>query len=104
MTVNTKALFALRKPCENCPFRKVGAIELRPGRLAGIIDNLLVDDMSPFLCHKTLDTSRCYCAGALIYLHKARMPNVAMRLGQALGMFNPDDYGDAIDDVIDPPF
>ncbi|CAJ4969278.1 Uncharacterised protein [Burkholderia pseudomallei] len=118
MTVELKALFAQRKPCENCPFRKNGAIALEPGRVAGIIDNLIADDQSTFLCHKTVHSRRggewdddgnyapsgreSYCAGALIYLHKAKMPNVAMRLGWALGMFNPGALADSFDDVIDP--
>lgn len=42
------AMFRLKRPCENCPFLKEGAIELRPGRLQGIIDGLVNDDMSNF--------------------------------------------------------
>ncbi|MDF5404448.1 hypothetical protein P3681_25155, partial [Vibrio parahaemolyticus] len=31
----------LKKPCANCPFRKEGAIELAPGRLEGIINDIV---------------------------------------------------------------
>lgn len=31
-------------PCGNCPFRKEGAIKLRPGRLKGIIRDILSDE------------------------------------------------------------
>ncbi|HBX5175140.1 TPA: hypothetical protein MH391_21585 [Klebsiella pneumoniae] len=30
----------LKKPCANCPFKKEGAIELAPGRLEGIINDI----------------------------------------------------------------
>jgi hypothetical protein len=103
-------LFLLKRPCANCPFLKVGAIELRPGRVAGIIAGLIADDESVFHCHKTTHHyddeyepcgTESYCAGALIYLYKAGHPNVAMRLGQALGMFDPQALADSFDDVID---
>jgi hypothetical protein len=124
VSVDIHALFKLRKPCENCPFRKIGAIDLRPGRVESIIDGLLQDDKSTFLCHKTVHNDRTggewhddedegaryvssgkesYCTGALIYLHKARMPNVAMRLGQAFRLFDPATLAASLDDVIDPP-
>ncbi|WP_157657629.1 hypothetical protein [Burkholderia ubonensis] len=32
--------FKLRRLCENCPFRKNGAIQLAPGRLEGIVEHL----------------------------------------------------------------
>jgi hypothetical protein len=98
----------------NCPFRKVGAIELNPGRLQGIIDDAMADDESVFFCHKTTngeetnegvymsDGNESYCAGSLIYLHKARNPNVAMRLGHALGLFDPARLAGSFDEVIDP--
>lgn len=103
--MNLEALFKLRAPCANCPFRKVGAIELRPGRVEGIVKQLTTDDESTFPCHKTThDAQRTpsYCAGALIYLHKAGSPNVAMRLGQALGMYDPETLAPSFVDVIDP--
>lgn len=112
--VNLSALFKLKKPCENCPFRKHGAIELRPDRVKGIVDGLVKNDQSTFHCHKTvhgpkgggdgdLTGEESYCTGALIYLQKIGRPNVAMRLGAALGMFDPASleaqYGVVLDSV-----
>lgn len=119
MSTDVKALFKLRKPCADCPFLKDESFVLRPGRLEGIIDGLMTDDQSVFHCHKTVHNARTggewtddgeyapsgnesYCAGALIYLHKAQMPSVAMRLGQAFGVFNPAALAASFDDVIDP--
>lgn len=99
-------LFALRRPCANCPFLKVGAIPLRPGRVEGIIKQLTTDDQSTFPCHKTTHKpgkTPSYCVGALVYLDKAKSPNVAMRLGVALGMYDPDALTPCYDDVIEPP-
>jgi hypothetical protein len=96
--------FALKRPCHNCPFLKLGAIELHPGRLDEIIADITGDDMASFHCHKTLDNeTKSYCAGAMIYLYKAGHPNVAMRLGQAFGMFDPESLAPSFVDVIDPP-
>ncbi len=71
-----------KRPCSNCPFRcDDDAIELRPGRLEGIIAGLLRNDMSTFVCHKTLDTQRMTCAGAVAVMAKlGRLPVIA-RLG-----------------------
>ena len=45
-----------KRPCSNCPFRCDGeGIELRPGRLEGIVADLLANDQHTFVCHKTLD-------------------------------------------------
>jgi hypothetical protein len=102
--MDLKKLF-LRRPCANCPFNKVRAIELNPGRVEGIIDDMVEHDDRPFLCHKMLDQdTRSYCTGAVTYLLKVRQPNIAMRLGASLKMFDPDqmlsECGQA---VIDPP-
>lgn len=100
MSTPFENLFKLRKPCANCPFLKSGAIELRPGRLAGIIENLVDDDHSTFFCHKTvsradnqhLDTgeylpvgTESMCAGAMIYLEKSagRLSTCGWRAGWA---------------------
>ena len=45
--------FDLKKPCDNCPFRKEGAISLARGRLAGIVKTLK-DDHNVFYCHKSV--------------------------------------------------
>ena len=98
-------MFRLKKPCSNCPFRKNGAIELEPGRLDGIVENLVSDDWSNFQCHKTVHNPKtgghwdddghyspsgkeAMCVGAAIYLEKLGRPTVAMRLGQLLGVYD----------------
>ncbi len=96
--------FRLKRPCKNCPFRREGGVPLSPGRMEGIINGLLADDMSTFPCHKTLDyanserwdedggytsTGReAMCAGAAALLWQRGMPNVAMRLGILTGTLN----------------
>ncbi|EHD8952103.1 hypothetical protein OCP19_004830 [Salmonella enterica subsp. enterica serovar Typhimurium] len=91
----------LKKPCANCPFRKEGAIELAPGRLEGIINDIVENDMTTFHCHKTVhlksggewDEEGNYapsgqesmCAGAAAYLMKIGRPTVAMRIAFAFG-------------------
>lgn len=112
--------FALRRPCANCRFRMEGVIDLAPGGLEGIVSGLLTDDLSTPHCYKTVHNDRtggewdedgeCHasgqesmCAGAIIYLEKLGRPTVAMRLGVALGMYNPAKLAASHADVIDPP-
>lgn len=82
--------FRLRKPCSNCPFLKSGAIELRPGRLDQIVSDLVANDHSSFICHKTLSRrghdNESMCAGAATYLAKVGRPNIQMRLATAFGV------------------
>ena len=41
-----------KRPCANCPFRCDGAgVQLEPGRLEGIVSELLADDQQTFVCH-----------------------------------------------------
>jgi hypothetical protein len=109
--------FKVKKPCANCPFRKVGAIPLRAGRLEGIIKFLLEDDHNLFPCHKTVvrvsddieedgvdqtNGEASACAGALSYLVKLGRVPVAMRIADRIKLINIDDW-DAIGDLtIDP--
>jgi hypothetical protein len=88
--------YRLKQPCSNCPFRKEGAIELMPGRLAGIAQGLIKDDSSTFQCHKTVHSRKggefddngnytpsgneAMCAGAAAYLMKQGRPTIGMRL------------------------
>lgn len=63
-------VFNLRKPCKNCPFKKGTDMELRPGRMEGIVESLK-DDHAVFHCHKTLDQEdKSACMGALAYMHE----------------------------------
>ena len=93
-----------KRPCSNCPFRcDEGAIELRPGRLGGIVAGLLRDDHQTFVCHKTLDTSqRMTCAGAIGVMSKlGRLPVIA-RLGLVYGVITTADIDASAAMVIDP--
>jgi hypothetical protein len=117
-------LFAMKAPCGNCPFLKVGAIPLRPGRVAGIIASLMQNDREIFHCHKTVhhhtkggqwtfgeDGKREYvpsgkesaCAGALIYSLKAGNPPVALRFALSIGLASYDDLMGLQAFVLDPP-
>lgn len=111
--------FKLKKPCNNCPFLKEGAIDLSPGRLEGIITTLM-DDQNHFLCHKTVynaktggnrneDTGRyehsgeeSQCVGSMVYLLKTGRPNVSMRLGAALKILSYDEMEAQSDLIISP--
>lgn len=97
--------FAMQKPCDNCPFRKEGAIDLAPGRLDGIKQDLLDSDWTTFQCHKTThrgewnEDSGDYlpsgeesmCVGAGTFLHAIHRPNIAMRLGYIHDLLPPYD-------------
>lgn len=118
------SFFQMRKPCANCPFRKEGSIELRPGRLKGIVGDLLANDKRTFTCHKTLSSQsiddienadeecdqaarRPYyeaekmCAGAAAYLLKSQRPSVGMRYALITGSIPKDHWDDALSMVID---
>lgn len=99
--------YRVKKPCSNCPFRLEEAIELREGRLEGIINSLLRDDHSTFHCHKTLGYSgkkpavKAMCAGAAAYLMKRGRPTVGMRLAFATGTVAPSDWDAAASEIIE---
>ena len=92
-----------KRPCSNCPFRAdAGAIELRPGRLEGIVADLLQDDQQTFVCHKTLDSQRMTCAGAVGVMSRlGRLPVIA-RLGLVYGVITTADIDASAAMVIDP--
>lgn len=109
--------YRLSRPCPNCPFRKEGGVSLQPGRLAGIVDGLLKDDMSTFQCHKTVHSRHggqwseegdyqpsgreSMCAGAAAYLMKQGRPTVGMRLAMATGAIRPHHWAEAEPVTID---
>lgn len=73
--------------CGNCPFRAEGAIDLMPGRVAGIVADLARDDMRTFHCHKTTHGQKrevATCLGAMSYMHREGYSPVAMRLAVAI--------------------
>lgn len=110
-------LLRMKRPCANCPFLKVGAIRLMPGRREGIIQGLLEDDFQTFYCHKTVNNSNeddwgdydedtessrykesgneAMCAGAAAYLMKVGRPTVGMRVAFAMDIAKPEDWDEA---------
>jgi hypothetical protein len=92
-----------KRPCSNCPFRAdAGGIELRPGRLEGIVADLLRDDQQTFVCHKTLGNQRMTCAGAVAVMAKlGRLPVIA-RLGLVHGIIDKADIEASKQLVIEP--
>ena len=120
------SFFRLKQPCGNCPFRKSNSIRLRPGRLEGIVEGLLSNDMQTFACHKTLkprpegeagyddedaedaDAPRSIregelmCAGAAAWLLKKGRPTVGMRFAVVLGSIAEDHWKEAESMVLDP--
>ena len=92
-----------KRPCANCPFRSDGAgVELDPGRVEGIVSDLLADDQQTFVCHKTLDKERMTCAGAVGLMSKlGRLPVIA-RIGLAYGVITKADIEASAALVIEP--
>lgn len=92
-----------KRPCANCPFRSDdAAIELRPGRVEGIVQDLIESDFRTFSCHKSLGGERMMCAGAVAVMAKlGRMPVIA-RLGLVTGVITQADVEASMALVIDP--
>jgi hypothetical protein len=121
-----QSFYRLKRPCANCPFRKVGGVDLRGGRLEAIIAGLIKDDSQSFLCHKTLNAeakeaddelmeesesqvdrrpiyeAEKMCAGAAAYLLKAGRPTIGMRYAMMTGSISQDHWSESESLVIDP--
>jgi hypothetical protein len=109
--------FRLKRPCADCPFLKVGAISLMPGRLDGIKQDLLENDKQGFPCHKTTHSPRggefddegeykasgheSMCAGAAAFLIKQGRPTVAMRMAAAFGAIEMTDWDQSLNLIAD---
>lgn len=108
--------YDLKKPCDNCPFRRKGGVRLRPERAEDISQSMLSNQGAPFACHKTTKSvvrnGHCdraitkdsqHCAGALIYADKQGRYNQTSRIMMRIGVYNPDlldraAYDDVFDD------
>lgn len=110
--MNRDMLFALKKPCKNCPFLNNGeAVTLQDGRKEDIIEGLLAGENAVFHCHKTVyaangnnfDKADRYtpnnvsvCAGAAAVARKCgrdmQMVQIAIRLGE----ISDDHYDEAV--------
>lgn len=111
--------YDLTVPCDNCPFRRVGGIRLRPGRVEEVAAYATDRQGAMFACHKTArqrdeeaseDDTRVHnaksqhCAGALIFAFKQGTMNQAARMAERIGFFDRDDLmknQQAVDDVFD---
>lgn len=92
-------MFNLTRPCDNCPFRKVGGIRLRRERAREIAKNAILHQGQVFQCHKTVThdddgeyvpTERDqYCAGALNFALNVGSLNQFMRISHRIGSFKP---------------
>lgn len=92
-----------KRPCSNCPFRKDGCgVQLREGRLDAIVNRLLQDDNNTFVCHKTLETERMTCAGAVAVMAKLDQLPVIARLGLIVGAITEGDIEASQSMVLDP--
>lgn len=110
--------FDLKRPCGNCPFKRVGAIDLAPGRIEQIVGDLLADDHSWFICHKTIagehvqdehgedhyeaGGTESQCVGSMVYLLKVGAPSVSMRIAAALGLLDYEALRAQAHHIIDP--
>ena len=110
--------FAMSAPCNNCPFRVTGGLDLEAGRLDGIVAGLLNDDCSTFQCHKTVHSAlggdwddggnyipswnESMCVGAMIYMEKIGRPTVAMRIARVTGDYRPDKQAGYYGEIIEP--
>jgi hypothetical protein len=113
----------MKRPCANCPFRREGAIELRPGRLEDIIAGLADDDGSNFYCHKTVhgphggtfvDTDdedgeryqasggESACMGAVAYMLRAGLPSAAIRIALALKLLDVAQVAELYPEILEP--
>jgi hypothetical protein len=87
-------VFALKRPCVSCPFRKGQGrrFRLHPARLVEIAT------APAFQCHKTVDYSKAIpgpgrnpqqCAGLMAVLHRSGRPNQIMQVAERFGELDP---------------
>jgi len=96
-------MFDLKKPCDNCPFRRVGGVRLTTERAHKIASLMLSTDGGAFWCHKTTvpvedagdnesnmtgTPDSQHCAGALIFAEKHQNATQAMRIAERLRLYN----------------
>lgn len=84
----------MQQPCSNCPFRK-GSLFLQnrkngglpPQRYREIVHAIRND--GDFICHKTQDTKRTTCIGAIIFLEKSAADQGGMRMNVLFRLLLP---------------
>lgn len=100
-------MFDRKKPCPTCPFRTGGRGLRKLGcRRAQEIADALLNDQT-FTCHDDIsrpEQDRQHCVGAMMLLEKQDRPNQIMRIGERIGIYNPDDLvgrDEVFDDLAD---
>lgn len=112
--------YRIKRPCADCPFRSDGnGIDLMPGRLSQIANDITQGDGTTFFCHKTLSGERheefddedegytpgkkdSACAGALIFQFKyGRLP-IDARIGVMSGAIDIPAIEAQFGDVVEP--
>lgn len=86
--------YDMKKPCDNCPFRRKGGIRLHPDRVKEISTH-----DGEFPCHKTTvddgdgdlveHEGSLHCAGFLIFRELTRTPGQMMRICERIGIYDP---------------
>jgi hypothetical protein len=109
--------FKLNQLCADCPFRKDDkAIKLEPGRIKGIIDSLVTQEVLTFHCHKTVYGNSCnfdeegeytpkdvsHCPGAIAVMKKLGKDTVAVQIAERLNVIPQNHYNKAMEQSIDP--
>lgn len=107
--VEIKNKARIKTPCADCPF-VVGSSTnqtLDSERITDIIKDSIND--KPFICHKTLDHSERFCAGALAALDKSNIvtPGLALLKSHGILDINNITYNENtildIEDYVDDP-
>jgi hypothetical protein len=69
-----------REMCSSCIFRPGNLMQLKAGRVRGMIDEAKANDAA-IVCHQTLDSDNAVCRGFF-----DRYPTAPLRLAMALGV------------------
>ena len=92
---DVRALFSLKRPCKDCPFRRDVESYLHPAWAERMVREL--DEGTPFFCHNfstvpgyhVTDRRARYCAGHQLWaLAQDRLPQTNV-LAHALGLWSP---------------
>jgi hypothetical protein len=95
--------YDLKKPCDNCPFRRGTSMRLTNTRVREVVGGMIKNG-GEFPCHKTIEILEddCgedagyrakngkskHCAGALIFAEKNKASTQMMRICERIGMYN----------------
>lgn len=106
-------MFALKRACPDCPFRKDGGIRLTRGRTIEVAGYFITGQGGTFPCHRTVkdddeddDQPRPIspdwqlCAGGMIFADKVGRSSAMMQLGIRLGLMKLDQLEDR-DGIVD---